>query len=243
MKVQNPRLYNCKDEELPILGGFMIASMTRDLSDFSVYSTEFNMNYITTYGSRITAASEVIHPKSEILKQKEITARITETLTILIDAANRLAGYIKLANDELKLTQKDFGITQLKKSIYKKDIEGVIQSLKFVNDNIALNKEKLAAKGLNDESMAVFSQAVNTLTDDKRRQVEIISNRKGIILNNISLFNGLYSQLCDMMTVGKILYRTTNTAKLQDYTFSDLKKRVRRIINPKPSVTAETPQV
>ena len=141
------------------------------------------------------------------------------------------------------MNPNEFGITQLKRNIFKKDVEAVIQNLKFVNDNIAINKEKLVAKGLNDDLIALFSNSAATLTDDKRKQVEIISNRKGIILNNISLFNGLYSQLCNIMTVGKILYKTTNSAKLQDYTFNDLKKRVRRVTNPVPPVSLATPRV
>ena len=146
-----------------------------------------------------------------------------------------------LTNGKLKLNPNQFGITPVKKNLSKKDLEAVIKDLKFLNDNIALHKEMLVAKGLSDELIALFTNSAVTLADDKRKQVELISNRKGIILNNISLFNELYTQLCNIMAVGKILYKKTNSAKLQDYTFSDLKKRVRRAVNPVPVVTPVTP--
>jgi len=39
-------------------------------------------------------------------------------------------------------------------------------------------------------------------------------------------------QLTEILSVGKILYKATNPAKLQEYTFTDLKKRVRVVSKP-----------
>ena len=176
------------------------------------------------------------------MKQKEITTRIFNTLALLFDAAIRLGGYLKLANGSQDLTPAKFGLTLLKKQINRKDAEGVIQSLKLVIDNITMKKEMLMAQGLTEELIAIFVNAEKSLDEDKRLQAAMISNRKGVILNNISLFNGLYADLCNIMTVGKIIYRTTNSAKLQDYTFNDLKKRVRRSANTAPVVNPVAPQ-
>lgn len=241
--MSNPRIYSTKDEELPLMGRFMVDSLNRDLPFFSSYSPEFTPDYVTKFGDKIKTAEEVSSPKSEIMKQKAITERINETFTLLFESANRLTGYLILCNGDLKLTPNAFGITRLKKNINKRDVEAVIQDLKFINDNIALNREKLSAKGLTDEMATFFSHAALSLSDDKRKQVEIISNRKGIILKNVSLFNDIYSQLCSVMTIGKILFRTTNSAKLQDYTFSNLKKRVRRTVSPPPAETPVTPKI
>ena len=242
MNIPTPRDYNCKDEELPSLGGFTVTSMSRDLADFTQYSKQFNAEYVNNFEAIIANANEVIQPKSEMMKQKEITTRIANTFIILFDASIRLAGYLKLSNGSLNLTPNKFGITLLKKHIVRKDAEGVIRSLKLVNDNIEMNKETLMSHGLNDELIAIFENSQKSLGDDKRKQVEMISNRKGIILNNISLFNSLYAELCNIMTVGKIIYRTSNSAKLQDYTFSDLKKRVRRAATKAQAVNPAAPQ-
>ena len=48
----------------------------------------------------------------------------------------------------------------------------------------------------------------------------------------MGLFNELYDQLTDILTAGKILYKATDPAKSQEYTFEDLKKRVRRESKP-----------
>ena len=80
--------------------------------------------------------------------------------------------------------------------------------------------------------IARFANASTSLANDKQKQYEIISNRKSIVQNNLELFNNLYEQLGEIHAVGKILYKSTNTAKFQEYTFSELKKRLRRRIKP-----------
>lgn len=242
MNVPIQRDYSCKNEELPLLGGITVLNLSRDLSDFTSYSPQFNLEYVKNFEATITSANEVIQPKSELMKQKEITTRIFNTLALLFDAAIRLGGYLKLANGSQDLTPAKFGLTLLKKQISRKDAEGVIQSLKLVIDNITMKKEMLMAQGLTEELIAIFVNAEKSLDEDKRMQAAMISNRKGVILNNISLFNGLYADLCNIMTVGKIIYRTTNSAKLQDYTFNDLKKRVRRSANTATVVNPVAPQ-
>ena len=77
-----------------------------------------------------------------------------------------------------------------------------------------------------------FENAAASLAADKQKQYEIFSSRKNTVQNNLGLFNALWGQLNEILAVGKILYKATNTAKLHDYTFTDLKKRVRVISKP-----------
>jgi len=51
------------------------------------------------------------------------------------------------------------------------------------------------------------------------------------------LLNGLFDKLYEILTAGKILYKATDPAKLQEYTFEDLKKRVRRASKPEKKVS------
>jgi len=49
----------------------------------------------------------------------------------------------------------------------------------------------------------------------------------------------LYDQLKEILTAGRILYMATDPAKLQEYTFEDLKKRVRRASKPGKKVSKD----
>ncbi|BBE16212.1 hypothetical protein AQPE_0349 [Aquipluma nitroreducens] len=45
----NPRDYNCKDEELPVIDGFVLSSMKKDLADFTAYSPKFDAAYVSNF--------------------------------------------------------------------------------------------------------------------------------------------------------------------------------------------------
>jgi len=64
----SPRSYNCKDEELPIVGGFSAISLSRDLNDFSGYSPMFDQPYVDSYNAKIEAAQELVQPNQKRLR-------------------------------------------------------------------------------------------------------------------------------------------------------------------------------
>ena len=232
MATMSAREYSCKDEELPVICKFAAYSLNRDLADFTAYSPKFKPAYLTGFESNIATALDVIEPQSETMEQKAITSRIYSTLDGLIDPINRLTGYLKLADGSLGLSPHDFGVKHLRKSINAKDAEGAMNGLHTVNGNITKYKEALMAQGLTEDLIARFANAASAIASDKQKQFELISNRKNIVQNNLTLFNNLYAQLGEIHAVGKILYKSTNTAKLKEYTFSELKKRVRRTAKP-----------
>ena len=226
MGTKNPRDYNYKDEELPILCKFRAFSLKRDLDEFAAFSPKFNEEYATGYESQITVVSDLVEPQSETTQRKLITNRLFATMAGLIDPINRVTGYIDLTADTLKVSATDFGLTQLRKGINAKDIENVIKSLHLVNASITKYKTELTAQGLSEELANKFVTPAVSIAADKEAQYEILTNRKAIVQNNVSVCNNLYSQLCEIMKVGKILYKATDPVKLQEYTFTDLKKRV-----------------
>lgn len=87
-------------------------------------------------------------------------------------------------------------------------------------------------RGLTEELAGSFVSAAETIAKVKQNQYEILINRKSIVQSNMALLNSLHQQLTEILAVGKILYKATNPAKLQEYTFSDLKKRVRVVSKP-----------
>jgi len=232
MGTKNPRDYNCKDEELPIVSRFAAFSLRRDLDEFAAFSPKFNEEYATGYESQIAIVSDLVEPQSETTQRKLITNRLFATMAGLIDPINRVTGYIDLTADTLKVSATDFGLTQLRKGINAKDIENVIKSLHLVNASITKYKTELTAQGLSEELANKFVTAAVSIAADKEAQYEILTNRKAIVQNNVSVCNNLYSQLCEIMKVGKILYKATDPVKLQEYTFTDLKKRVHTVTTP-----------
>lgn len=237
------RDYNCKDEELPVICKFAAFSLKRDLADFTAFSPKFDVQYVTDFESMITQAEAVIAPESETLELKTLTERMYSAMDGLIDAVNRVNGYIVLAQPALAITAAGFGLSNLRKGLNKKDPESVLNSVHTVSQNLVKYKTQLTAQGLTDELCTRFTTAATLIAETKQTRYEIVVRRKNIVQDNVTLFNSMFARITEILKVGKILYKASNAVKTQEYTFDELKKQVRRSqtapANPDP-VAGET---
>lgn len=226
------RLYNCKDEELPMIGTLVVSSFEADLPDFAKYSPGFTPNYVGELKQKVATVHKLVAPEEETVARKVITGRIYATLNNLTEPAARLEGYIILAHDSVQVSPADFGIGKLRHGIKNDDVEEVADALHLINNQIARYKEALTQKGLTEELIATFTGSHASLTADKTEQYGILNNRKAIVQNNIATLNDLYQQITEVMKIGKILFKN-NAAKVQQYTFSNVLKNVHHIVNKK----------
>jgi hypothetical protein len=148
----------------------------------------------------------------------------------LIDPINHLKGYVDLSGITLNVSFADFGLSALRDGIRGRDAESVIKNLHTVITNIEKFKEPLTAEGLSESLIARFVAARSSVAADKQKQYEILINRKNIVQTNLGSLNELYDQLCEILKIGKILYKQTDPVKLKEYTFTELMKQVRKTV-------------
>lgn len=228
MSKADVRNYNCKDEELPVIGNKVLFSFKRDQADFISFSPKFENGYVTGLEDKIQTVFELVEPKSETVQLKIITGGVYTAMDGLIDPINRVVGYMELGKLTKTISVADFGFTQLRKGIKSRDGESVIKSLHSVNLNLVKFKTELTAQGLTEELTTKFSTATSIITEGKQKQYEIVSARKAMVQNNLGICNDLYDQISEIFSVGKILYKSTDPVKLKEYSFSDLMKSVRK---------------
>jgi len=242
MSTTTPRNFNCKDEELPVVCGFLAISLNRDLNDFVAFSPQFLSGYVDGFKAKIDAVDELVQPKSETIELKMLNERIYATLDSLITPINYIEGYLNLAGKTVPITAADFGLTSLRKSARSRDVESVLKLLRTVEGNLAKYKTELEAKGLTEALVLKFAEAGTFLADDRNKKYELVSKRMALVQNNLGMLNDLYDQLVEICKIGKILYKQTDKAKLNDYTFSYLMKQVRRVEKPEePKPLAPAP--
>jgi len=241
MRTSLSRSYNCKDEELPIICKFAAYSLKRDLADFGAYSPKFTAAYADEFEARNVALGELIEPKLETVELKLLTERQYKTFAGLTLPINHLAGYIELAGEEVAISATDFGLTALRKAIAVKDAESVIKNLQTVLQNIAKYRESLTAQGLQDGVAEKFAAAAASVAADKQRHFEITSHRKKMVQNNTTMLNEAYKQFNEILKIGKILYKTKDPARYNDYIFRELKKQVRKVASNGPGAVAKNP--
>jgi hypothetical protein len=240
MNTTQVRNYNCKDEELPVIGGYVIIAYKRDATDFFNYSPKFNGSYLSGFQSKVSAAEELLNPKTEIAESKVITARLYATASGLLPSLDRLEGYVKLAKNEIHISVADFGISLLRKKINRKDMEGVLKNLRLVISNTQNYRQILEAQGLTGDLVASLEAAVVSIAADNNLQYEMLTKRVELVRNNLNLLNDLYDQLKEICDVGKILYKKTLPEKANEYTFTHLLKKVRYSSKSKTSQNENT---
>ena len=232
------RNYNCKDAELPVICRFSAISLRRDLADFTTYSLKLGEAYLAVYESKIATAEDLVSPKSETAEMKKITDRINSEMNELLDHSKHLGGYLEMAGSSIGHSATDFGLTELRKGINKGDPEKVLGELNDVNKKVATYKTQLAEQGLTEELQTKLVNIYASLNADRQTQYQMLFNRKALVQSNLGILNDLNSQLTEVLRIGKILYQGKDAVKQQEYTFNEIKKRVRRI--PKPIGSTNT---
>jgi hypothetical protein len=237
---KNLRTYNCKDEELPILCIYFIFILKKDWIKFNAFSQKYNEGYLTDFEGKVYLVSDLVSPKLEIAELKVITARLYKAINGLNDSANYLKMYVKMAKTDVPYSLTDFGLTLLRKKAGTKDAEGVLSALKVVNANIQQFKTPLMEQGLTEKFITNLKNTAAAIQADNQKQFEITRQRKELVQENVGMLNGLYDQMTELLNVGKILFKG-QPLKLQEYTFSELKKSVRQTASQtKSAVSTET---
>ncbi|MDR2424953.1 MAG: hypothetical protein LBD59_09560 [Prevotellaceae bacterium] len=235
---KNSKKFDCKIEELTVICSYGLSLGRRDLADFTAFSPMFNEEYFNGFETMINAAEDLVSPQTETKELKKITKQLYETLDGLADPLNKLRGYLHLAGTSIGISDKDFGISLLTKKIHSRDAEGVRHNLMLVNTNIRTFMSELKVVGLNDEIINHLSTAVTPITQYNLQQFEIFGKRRGIVYENMGKLNELYAQLMEFLKTGNIIYKGSNPIKAGEYSFINLKKKVRTI--PLTTPTSET---
>ncbi len=219
------RLYKFKDEELAPICKLVATSLQRDLQDFKNYSPLFSDEYVKVFTDKTDAISEIVEPEAEMQQKKEITKTVYLGMENLRDPTHDLIGYLKLAKLNPAVSDKDFGLSQLLKSINKGDAEAVVKAAHIVKQNIDNHKAKLTEVGLTEAEYALFTDIPKLISDNKTLQGKIEENRARIVEQNIGLFNELYLILKEILDIGKIIFTKKKSPTIvEEYTLTHVEK-------------------
>ncbi len=232
METNNVRNYKCKDIEFIVICGFVLFSFKRDLSFFSKFSKKYTVEYVLLLETELANLKELVEPQSELVEQKAITDHLRTVMHDLLEPLDWIKGYIQLAGSGINISVKDFGIVQTREAINYMDIEEVIKGMHTINTNVVKYKSVLVEQGLTEELQARLVTNAESIANDRQKRYEIQTNRKAILQNNVGVLNTFHAKILEILQVGKILFKDSDPVKLQEYTFIELLKKVRRISKP-----------
>lgn len=222
-----PLRIKCRIEELPILGGFLLSSMQTSLADFTAFSPDYNAAFMTAANADLAAIEALINPKQLTAELKVITARMYNNMTLLRGKIDLLEGYINRAVG-LTIGKKDFGVSDVRKKNNAGDVEGLVSALTFLLSNVANNLAALTAKGFTAAQNTALTNLKNDLSADNVAQNDKVNERNDNVAANYGKLNFFWDKIVDVADAGKRIYKSTAPNKVDDYTMTRLKARIRQ---------------
>ena len=217
----------CRIDELPVLGSFLLSSMQASLADFTGYSPDYNAAFMTTANADLAAVEALINPKQVTAELKVITTRMYNNMNSLRGKIDLLEGYINRATG-LTIGKKDFGISEVRKKNNIGDVEGLVGALSFLLTNVANNTAALTAKGFTPAQNTALTTLKNDLKTDNVAQNNKVNERNNKVIANYGKLNLFWDKIADIADAGKRIYKSTAQNKVDDYTMTKLKARIRQ---------------
>jgi hypothetical protein len=224
--------YKFRQEEIPIVGELLLQMFERDRSAFEKFSPEYKGEFLEIVVCQIRTVQNMTQAPTLRAEIKRKTSDLYECIDEIIPILDLIAAYAKRANAALTVKAADFGVSQAKKEIRKRNIEGVCTKVKVVEQNIKNNLEALKERGY---TMALGAE-LNTMTQKAYKlnllQEEKIREKKQLVVNNMTEYTLLWCFLKDLSETGRLLMKT-DKQKCDGYKFSHIIKQVRKT---KPNV-------
>ena len=220
------KLFQCKFEELPVIGEFVVDSARKDIADFSSFSPVFTALYFDGIDAKIAVCREKVRSWVVTQELKATTEKLVNMTGGLRVKLNLLEGYLKLAASDLDVKATDMGLSVVRAAISRGNTEKVIMGITEMLIAVRRNQAALEARGMKPALITEIAAIAQDISDLNVKQNELESARNRLTEENMELFNDLWKALLPVFETGKALYRGVDGAKLKDYTVAQLVKRI-----------------
>ncbi len=221
------KLFQCRIEELPVIGGFVYNSLVRDVADFAPYLS-YNTPFPANYLAKLNQVSAAVTPVIFINQMKVVTLRLLTNsygLRLMINSAEI---YFNSAGSGLNVLVKDMGQSPVRKEISRDDTEALLLALRNLNQNIFNNSAVLIAKGFTLVMQNALVAAALAIKTDNDLQNSLMGTRSAATAGNMTLYNFFWTTfLSPTRTTGALIYKITNKAKYKDYVIAQMMARMR----------------
>jgi hypothetical protein len=230
---QIPVTFPCKAEELVAIASFILVSLKRDAKAFEDFSHFFGKKFISDFEAQVKSARNLLKSGAKgAASLKLATEALYATLDAIILMNGQIKVFIKRARPPLNL--KSFGLSAINEKARKRDAEGVIGGLELLADAVSRNEEALKKAGLPPKTIAMVKSAGEKVARENQKQYEMKLKRSEETAKNNEALNSLYVEIMSICDTGKLIFRKSKPARIKEYTFIELKKKVRSIQSAKP---------
>jgi len=220
--------FNFRISELLPVARRLRASYQRDRTDFvDLLPDDYKPKFLADYDEAVLAIEKAVRSSVAVAQRGTITARIETLLEGLPQLLNRLEARLRRA-EGLTVAAKKFGIEAVRRDRNNHEHEGLAESLRTLLQNIGANQGALLTKGQKPEENTQIQELYDDLVKDSTAQGRSLSDQRLLTADNAKLFRTLYAPMKELMDDGKSLYKTSDSAKLKDYTLRKVLQQVHK---------------
>lgn len=213
-------------EDIPIVGGFILNSLSNDLNTFIDYSPLYGNNFVTDIQSNLDQVNAILKPVVLTNQMKNSTQALHKAEDDVLAHLNRLEGYTIKAAKKCQLKVSMLKLSDLKKKCHARNAEGVLEGIKTTKQVIAPYLEFLQEAGYTAEKQAELDTLFKTINESNNQQNLYLNQRARLVDDNSVLLNSFYEKLQEIMKDGKIIFSGDKT-KIKEYTLSNIQQRVK----------------
>ena len=229
--------YKCHSDEVVPLADLLRVSVARDFADFhDLLPDDYPdaATYLKAYDKAVQAATDLVSSATQQGQGMQITAHIQTVYDGLPRQLDRLSARVRRA-EGLSVPLARFGIVAARSARNNNEHVPLASALKTILQNIAANKKPLELKGQTAADTKDLQDLYDDLTRDTTDRSSSVSTQKGLTEANIKTLNALWAVMKHTLADGKDLYRTSDKPRLDDYTYKQLLKKLRRGKAGKPT--------
>lgn len=227
MKTVHPE-YKCHSDEVAPLARLLRVSAARDLADLrDLLPDDYDPDYLTRYDAAVAAAEALVASSVQQAQGMVVTRHLQDLYAQLPAQLDRLAARVRRA-EGLTVPADRFGVAPARVARNNNEKVPLAAALKTVLQNLEANGPALAKKGQKPADTTQLQELYDDLVATTTDHGAHASTQRSLAQDNIAVLNTLNGFMQSLFADGKDLYRTSNKAKLADYTYRQLLKRLRR---------------
>ena len=219
--------YYFRHEELPVVGGFVKESVSRDMVKFTNFSEIYNADYLIGFQGSIDNAMNVIGQNDKKKLLKNLTTRLYNRIKNSRNLVGKIEFFVKRAKGQLDIQYLDFGFKALRAAISSKNVEGITVHMQALLNNVVRNHDVLLGVGYKTALSDSFETLMATIRSENQQQNILIGEKEAQTIERNKLLSNLWVYISEVCEAGKLIFRDSEPEKIKDYTYSELKKRVR----------------
>jgi sulfur transfer complex TusBCD TusB component (DsrH family) len=200
---------------------FIKTSFIRDRAEMVTRFAEYTPEYLVGFEAQITAVKQIQGALMLTEAQKQATANLYLKADSVNVEFNFVSSYFKKCKLDTKI------LSQVKKDLTARNIEGAIDKIATVIQMVAVNAAALMSKGMAANFAETLAADRDYLELQNALQNQVKNQVSDLYTANKAEYDALYEYIAEIANDGKIMYKGTPKAK--EYTITKIIERMRSV--------------